>query len=296
MTHDRYEAIVRQHLIPRFGQIRLKELKARDIIAYQEDTVRNRRRSRYRKLVTASLRAHHRALARALDYAVKTGDLKRNPCDDVPMPPLGAYCGTVLSDRDRGRLLRAATGHSVYVPMILALTAGLYRAEILALRWRDIDFKRRTITVAQVLGTKPYRVAFKRKKSRGSLRKIPLPAQTANALKAHKKVQDAHRKLLGPAYRDLDLVCARPIGIPLMSEYMTTAFNNLRDRLQIDVRFADLRHAHFAKLLLDGVPLKEVAHLAGHASIYVTRQLYDEFVRPEERATRGPRKIGRRMA
>lgn len=281
--YARFAAFAKRYLVPRFGGCRLDRLRPEDFEEYYADVLAGKGRSDIGRYLAGTLRSQHRFLIMALDHAARVGVLKSNPCRAAERPPLGVYKGVVLSKADANRLLAGASGTQLHVPLVLALAVGLYRSEIMGLRWRDVDFKRREIRIAQVLRNDHVSLGFKLRKSHGALRAIPLPEPAAAALKRHKKEQDEIRRLLGPAYENHDLVCARTIGTPIHPANIISAFARLRARLDIDVRFGDLRHSHFCRLLQAGVPAKEVCRLAGHSSIYVTRSIYDTFLRREDR-------------
>src|SRR4029079_4514019 len=90
------------------------------------------------------------ALARlrtALHLALKRGYLLRNPAQLVDMPRSIRRKITAPTPEEVRRLLDAVRGHRHEAIVTVALAIGLRRGEILALRWEDIDFEHRTLTV-----------------------------------------------------------------------------------------------------------------------------------------------------
>src|ERR1019366_7513227 len=93
-------------------------------------------------------------LRRSLSQATRRGVIARNPTDLVDPPGRDHLEMQVLSvDQARALLATARTGRhaeleAVYV---LALTTGMRRGELLALRWVDIDVSKRTLTVTGTL-------------------------------------------------------------------------------------------------------------------------------------------------
>jgi integrase len=72
------------------------------------------------------------------------------------------------------------------MPVLLAVTTGLRRGEILALRWEDIDFNSGTLSVRQSLEQSRAGLAFKAPKTAKGRRVVALPTLTAEALRQHK--------------------------------------------------------------------------------------------------------------
>ena len=76
-------------------------------------------------------------------------------------------------------MLNAAKGVGLYVPVLVAVTTGMRRGELLALRWSDIDPKAALLTVNQSLERIKGKFGFKSPKTKTSRRTITLPAITA---------------------------------------------------------------------------------------------------------------------
>ena len=91
------------------------------------------------------------ALSHAFTIAVKEwGWLEESPMRKVSKPKEPRGRVRYLTDDERERLLsacRASYNPSLYPAVVLALSTGARRMEILSLRWRDVDFQRQTITL-----------------------------------------------------------------------------------------------------------------------------------------------------
>ena len=138
----------------------------------------------------------HRSLSQALAHAVATGVLFKNPAEQVkpPRPPRREVA--ILSKAEVAAVLRAAEGW-IYLPVLVGVTTGMRRGEILGLRWSDIDFKTGRLAVNQSLERVQGKSVLKPPKTPGSRRTITLPALTVEALKAHRATQAAERLQLG---------------------------------------------------------------------------------------------------
>src|SRR5438552_1103481 len=76
----------------------------------------------------------------ALDIAVKWNLVARNVCDQVSPPKIIRPEIQPLTMEQVNQLLRAARGHRLETLLTVAITTGMRRGELLALRWADIDF------------------------------------------------------------------------------------------------------------------------------------------------------------
>ena len=73
------------------------------------------------------------------------------------------------------------------MPVLVAVTTGIRRGELLGLRWSDVDLKAGRLTVNQAMQRTKGELEFKSPKTKTSRRTITLPAVTVEALQAHYK-------------------------------------------------------------------------------------------------------------
>ena len=164
--------------------------------------------------------------------------LFKNPAEQVkpPRPPRREIA--ILSKAGVATLLRAAEGSSLYLPVLVAVTTGMRRGELLGLRWSDIDLKASRLTVNQSLERFKGGTSFKSPKTQGSRRSITLPALTVEALKEHR----AQQGRIGTG----ELVLSHD-GIPWDPDSLTKAFDRLVCEVGVRrVTFHGLRHTHIS--------------------------------------------------
>jgi integrase len=112
-------------------------------------------------------------------------------------------------------------------------------------------------------------------KTRKSRRDIALPQVVLAALQAHKDRQAFERRAADALWPGGDLVFASTIGTPLEPRNINRHFARVQRRAGLPrLRFHDLRHACATLLLLQGVELKVVQEVLGHASISTTGNIY----------------------
>ncbi|WP_318506146.1 tyrosine-type recombinase/integrase [Bacillus sp. T3] len=171
--------------------------------------------------------------------------------------------------------------HDYLVFLILAYT-GIRVGELVALKWKDIDFKNYTISITKTYYN-PKNNALEYQlvtpKTRKSRRKIIVDEEVINALKEHKTVQDEVIKRLGAAYHNKDFIFAkmeRQYGYPIV-------IKNIRDRmkrllaiagLNEDLTPHSLRHTHTSLLAEAGVSLEQIMDRLGHSDDQITKNVY----------------------
>ncbi len=212
--------------------------------------------------------------------AVKWQLLSRNPAEAVEPPKPEQQEMVVLNADQSATLLDSAKEATLYIPVVLAMTTGMRRGEILALRWSDVDLDSGTLSVTQTLEkSRRDGLAFKQPKTKKSRRSITLPSITIDVLRKHRAAQKELCLRLGRGWNDSNLVCAMPDGTPINPNTLTSGFASLVGRTDIPrVTFHGLRHTHATQLFQAGVHPKVAQERLGHSTIAVTLDLYSHVM------------------
>jgi integrase len=112
---------------------------------------------------------YHRILLQALKQAVIWRLISNNPADAVE-PPVPEQKEMMALDEDQtATLIEEAKSHALYIPMLLAVTTGMRRGEVLGLRLCDVDLNRAVLSVTQTLEkTRKDGLRFKQPKTKKS--------------------------------------------------------------------------------------------------------------------------------
>ena len=279
-THERYTEIVNNFLAPALGNLPITKLAPAHIQdAYSKWATTGRHDGKPGGLSAQTRRHFHRVLSAALVRAVEQQIIARNPCEAFKkkrLPKVECREMTALTTEQAARLLDNIQRQRVYWPVLIALSTGMRRGEILALRWRHTDLERSAIQVLESLEhTKTFGLRFKRPKN-NKARAILLPIFATEELRRRKREQAEELLKLGIRQDGNTLVCARADGSPMLPTSLTHEFIKIAGRLEgvPRVRFHDLRHSHATQLLVAGVHPKIAQERLGHSSIGVTLDLY----------------------
>jgi integrase len=133
-TYERYESIVRVHLVPALGRIRLKALTPDHV------------RGLYREKLDGGLAPRtvlhiHRTLSKALKQATDDGLIPRNAAASVKPPQPRREEIQPLSGDQVWAFLGTVAGDRLEALYVLAITTGLRQGELLALKWEDVDLE-----------------------------------------------------------------------------------------------------------------------------------------------------------
>jgi integrase len=299
-SFERYEGIVRAHLVPALGAFKLRDLEPLHIQRYYAAALQNGRRDGRGALSAKTVLHHHRLLSEALKQARRWRLLAVNPAEDVQPPRARRPERVIVDDELAHRILQVARATPLEIPVTLALGLGLRLGEVLGLRWEDVSLEPgrelaeirqtaqslRADVVAELRASpNPPQtcgiVVFKEPKTDQSRRTVDLPAFVAEALRALRKDQAERRLLLGPAWdpHGHDLIVERGDGRPWPTHDASHAFATFAARHGFpQVRFHDLRHAFATLSLAAGTDLKVVSESMGHTSIKITADLYQDVI------------------
>jgi integrase len=126
-TAVRHRQLVQHQIMPRLGQMPVRQLTPTHIEAFEAQLQRDGyvKGRRAGQGLTAQTVLHvHRTLSQALAHAVKAGVLFKNPAEQVkpPRPPSREIA--ILSKAEVATLLRAAEGSPLYLPVLVAVSTG----------------------------------------------------------------------------------------------------------------------------------------------------------------------------
>ena len=278
-TFERYREIIRSHVIPALGKWKLVKLRPLHVQTFYSDALNWGRKDGKGGLSRQTVVHFHRVLHKAFAHAVKWQLLSRNTIDAVQPPRAERKEMQALDDSEIAKLLQHVDGKLLNMPVLLAVTTGLRRGEILGLRWSDVDLKGLRLQVTQSLEQTSEGLRFKSPKTTRSRRTIALPGLTVEALRAHYVNQGKQRLQLGSAYEGHNLVCARSDGAPWPPDHLSTAFSALVRKSKLKrIRFHDLRHTHATQLLRIGIHPKVVSERLGHSNIGITLDTYSHVL------------------
>jgi integrase len=276
-SHERYAEIARKNLVPLLGALALTKLQPAHISTAYATALASGRRDGSGGLSARTVTHMHRVLREALQQAVRWQMLARNPADAVKPPKVERKEMAVLDTDATARLIKAARGSSLAVPILLGVLCGLRRGEIVALRWRNVDLDRDQISV--VASTEQTDAGCREKEPKsGRGRTVALAPLMVEELRGHRLRQAEALLALGVRLTDDHHVVARADGQALQPRSLTHAFVNFVRQCGLQIRLHDLRHTHATHMLASGVHPKIAQERLGHSSVGITLDLYSHVL------------------
>jgi integrase len=176
-------------------------------------------------------------------------------------------------------LLDMAKDSDYYPATYTALSTGLRQAELLGLRWRDVDLDMLSISVSQVLYKRRGVCQFKEPKTSHSRRRVAMTPKLALFLKEYRAEREGLFLVLGKPLTLDSLVFANIEGKPIDPCVLTHAFGRIVARARLKgIRFHDLRHTFASLMLLRGAKPKVISEALGHSSVAFTMDTYSHII------------------
>ena len=271
-TLDGYQTIVEQHLVPALGHIQLKRLNPQAIQSYYGKACE--------RLSPRTVHHQHRVLSQSLKYAVRQGYLGRNPAELVDPPSPRKKAMRTLTPGELEVLLENSQDSPYYPVIYTAVSTGLRQAELLGLRWRDVDPDiTLSLSVSQVLYKRRGICQFKEPKSEHSRRRVSMTPKLALFLRQYRLEREALYQQLGKELTLDSLVFADVEGKPLNPPSLSRDFGRIAKKAGLNgVRFHDLRHTFASLMLLKGAKPKVISEALGHASVAFTMDTYSHII------------------
>lgn len=267
-TYEGYYYVVNSHIVPYFCDTDF-EL---DVHPYELQKYFNFKFDS--GLSANTLRKHKAILHKAFNDAIFNCLTDFNPCDRVRIPKVKKYRSNIYNLDELKQLLSLVQGHYIEVPVTLAVYFGFRRGEVLGLRWSDVDFAGRTISVSHTI-TAVCTIVDKPPKNDSSYRVMPLNDTMYDYLLRVKGRQALDLDYYGKDYYQSDYVCRHDNGKLITPDALSAAFKRFIDRYNLrPIRYHDLRHSNISLLLNSGMSLKHISQWAGHSSINITADTY----------------------
>jgi integrase len=228
-----------------------------------------------RGLSGSTIRSAFNALTAILETAIRDEALARNVVTAVTRPKAVRQEAAFLTPDEVRRLLEAATA-TRHAPLFAFLVnTALRRREALALRWSDVDLDAGVLRVRGTLARVDGALIVTEPKTAKSRRSVPLSATAERLLREVRTVQAAERLKAGSAWQQTGYVFTTQLGEPCDPRNVLRALKIVAKRAGLgNIGLHTLRHSAAAVMLVNGVPLKVVSEVLGHASIGITGDIY----------------------
>lgn len=283
-TLERYESIYRLYILNSIlGKVKLSKLNVTTLQRYYNFLLE-------KGVPNSTLKSINTHLKPCLSEAEKQDYIPKNYAKlvDIPKSNNKTNATQVLTLNQQKIFVQNIKGHKLESLFLLALGTGLRLGEILGLKWSDIDFKNKLLTVNRSIRRvceidknlkKTYKIIETTPKTKNSYRTVPIPDDILIMLKKHKKSQELEIIKASDLYNHSDYVFCNQYGYLLDSKKPNRNLSSILKNLGIEpIKFHGLRKTYATRLFENNVQPKTVQALLGHSDIGITLNIYTEVM------------------
>ena len=230
----------------------------------------------HKKLSSSSISKIHKLLVGSFKRAVQNGYIAKNPMASVDPVRVHTKEMTVFTRREIGKIFRAIRNitenkhnskqrYDYRLLFMMLLECGMRVSELLALRWSDIDLKKREIHIHA--SKQKSRQEFNDPKTKAGNRYIPIISDNLlERLKEHRKA-DGAIKVQGFVFETAN-------GGAIDYHRVLSCWQQICKLTGITKTVHVFRHSFATYLLERGIPVAEVSRILGHADATITYGMY----------------------
>lgn len=265
------ELYFKNHIKPRIGNIKIQELSPMRCQEFVND-MHNQGYARNTIDRVCTM------LKLAFDKAIEYKLIKNNPMRTVTLPKRVKSQVNVWTVEQVNHFLTVTKNRRYFCAYALALLTGMRQGEILGLRWQDINFDKKEISVCQTL-THYGKEIKNGAKTVSGVRTISISDSLVSILKRqHEKYLEFKSKTA--VFVDMDLVIYNlKNGKNIFPGNLTRNYINDVKRAKLPhIRFHDLRHTHATMLVQENVNVKVISDRLGHSKVGITLDIYSHVL------------------
>lgn len=235
-TYTSYETYIRGHIAPYFTNLKLKDLNPKILQDFLNTKLTGGRLdNKEGGLSDKTLKNLYNMIHASLKQAYMNELIKKNICDFIKVPKVSRKEMRVLTREEQKNLISVSRNHRLGIVVILDLFTGMRLGEILALRWKDIDFEDKNICVKNTIKrlsthlgeSNKTQIILDTPKTENAYRDIPLIDEMIMELKEHKKLQSIEKKKYGSAYNDKNFLFCNELGEPYDQKTFKIYYNKI---------------------------------------------------------------------
>ncbi len=288
-TLHRYQDMLKSRIIPTLGHYPIEKIRPMHLVEFYNALAADgaRKDKKPGGLSPQSIRHHHRLLSAIFNTACQWQVARDNPAARVRPPKVPKADVASYDEEQTAALLAALESESLQlkVAVLITLTTGCRRGELLALEWNDIDFQNSFIRIDQAAQYIPGKGHItKDPKNESSKRTVPVPASLMPLLQKHKIEQTEYRLQLEDKWQNNDRLFTAWDGGPMFPDTLTKLFRKFIEKHNLPkLTFHGLRHTAATLLIGKGVQDLTVSALLGHSDPGTTKRIYAKSLKSAER-------------
>lgn len=282
-TQKDYLFVLKNYLVPAFGQIPLQKLDHGTIQRTYNQWSKESPKGK-KPLAVETIKHINRVFKAALNNACRLNYIKTNPTLQAKIGGRRRKEQDVFTIGEIRQLQTAVKGTDMELPIALLFDCVMRRGELLGLRYCDIDFEERIVKIQHSWVESPDNTpVLKSCKSDSSEREMIVTKRTMELLRKQKIWHKCNCIKYGRQYAETDFVICKENGEPFLPHSFTQKWSRTLKKYGIrHLKLHATRHSAISMLLSEGVPLHMVQARAGHQNPEITLSVYSHVAKDKQ--------------
>lgn len=268
-TQSNYEYVIYKRVIPEIGDVKLDDLSTAYLNKFYSQLKESGRRWRVETdgegLSERTIRNCHACIRMALNKAVEERLIGTNPALECKLPSITAEDMKLLTHEEMKHLLIQAKEEDFFEIVLLDLTTGMRKGELLALKWDDLDFKTGELKIRRQVSAVKGELIISEPKTKATVRTVILPRSVVEVLRRHKATTNSMWIFPSPLDNN------KTWDPDACRKKLTRILNHAGCQ---HIRFHDIRHSFATLSLENGMDIKTLSNVIGHRSVSTTLNIY----------------------
>lgn len=288
-TYVCYELMLNKQILPKIGTLKLEEVTPFELTKFYnglKNTKKKDAEGKALELAGSTKLKIHRILSSMFAIAVEWERIPSNPVTKTTAPKKEKQEAAVYDEEQITSMLAALDLEPSKYRMlaILALTSQMRRGELIALKWGDIDFKKKSIIVNKSMSYIPKQGMNEKSTKTGNVRAIAMPESVIILLEAFKAEQAALAGKLVNLWAAKGYIFTKESGEPMHIDTISSWWPEFIRRHDLPkITFHGLRHTGITFLAHQGINVTALSKRAGHSSPNVTLSVYSHALQSADR-------------
>jgi integrase len=275
-TAEGYKSFLKLHVIPNWGKHALSAIKSVEVEAW----LRNLKKINGQPASPATKAKIRNLMSALFSHAIRNEWATKNPISAVRTSAKRLRTPDILTGEEVQRLLSELSQRE-RVMVLLAGSTGLRRGELIALRWRDIDF----VTMQANVTHSVWHNVEGDTKTEASRKPVPLHTVVIEDLKSW-RLATLYRSDDDYLFPSIAKNGSQPIQPDMiLKRHIRPALERLRVKKRIG--WHSFRHGLATMLRQKGVDIKTAQELLRHANSRITLDIYQQAISEEKRVAAG---------
>ena len=235
---------------------------------------------------SSSMREALGRVRECMESAKRNKIIAENPCFEISVPwENKSKERRFLTKKEQTLFLKTVENNWYKEMLYIMFLTGMRVGEVGGLRWEDVDFGKRMLSIRRTLNRLPKvdyngvgnstEIVIQEPKTKNSIRSIPLIPNIANELQQWKMVQQNDAMAAGTAYQDSGFLVTNPLGGYLEPRTFKDFYDEILKASGLGhYTFHALRHTFATRAMEQGMDAKTTSILLGHYSVSFTLDTY----------------------